>query len=233
MELDNEPLEIIENFKNKFKLLSSKPLINTPNQRSIVTMPDSVKDSADRICNSQQIVKSENTGSTSPLERTLVLNRASKMNRSLLKTTKALKRMAKGGSKESAEAMIALLRKGGWRRSENLPEGWMSRKRTVQRSRNGNYILSTFLSPQFDFFNSHSKVLAFLKESGVDEEVLKKATEDQHFGRNSRGRSENIGKDAFDWQEDETLPSGWKVAYYKPSLGSMKVAFMFSLVIFF
>ena len=115
--MDNEPLEIIENFKNKFKLLSSKPLINTPSQRSIVTMPDSVKDSADRICNSQQIVKSENTGSTSPLKRTLVLNRASKMNWSLLKTTKALKRMAKGGSKESAEAMIALLRKSGWRRN--------------------------------------------------------------------------------------------------------------------
>ena len=134
MESDNKPLEIIENFKNKFKVLSSKPLINTPSQRSIVTMPDSVKDSADRICNSQQIVKSENTGSTSPLERTLVLNRASKMNRSLLKTTKALKRMAKGGSKESTEAMIALLRKSGWRRSENLPGGWMSRKRTVQRS---------------------------------------------------------------------------------------------------
>ena len=232
MELDKEPLQIIENFKNKFKLLSSKPLMKTPSPRSVVTMPDSDKDSADGIRNSQQIVKTENTGSTGPLQRTLVRNRVSKMNRSHLKTAKALKRMAKGGSKESAEAMIALLRKGGWRRSENLPEGWMTRKKTVQRSRNGNYTLSTFLSPQFDFFNSHSKVLAFLKESGVDEEVLKKATEDQHFGRNSRGRSENIGKDAFDWQEDETLPSGWKVAYYKPSLGSMKVAFMFSLFIF-
>ena len=230
MELDKEQLEIIENFKHKFKLLSSKPL-NTPSPRSIVTMPDSDKDSADGIRNSQQIVKTENTGSTSPLERTLVLNRASKIKRSHLKTTMALKRMAKDGSKESAEAMIALLRKGGWRRSENLPEGWMTRNRIVQRSRNGNYTLSTFLSPQFDFFNSHSKVLAFLKESGIDEEILRKATEDQHFGKNSRGRSENIGKDAFDWQEDETLPSGWKVAYYKPSLGTMKVAFMFSLLI--
>ena len=32
---------------------------------------------------------------------------------------------------------------------------------------------------------------------------------------------------AFDWQEDEGLPPGWKVAYYTPNLGSMKVILHF------
>ena len=32
---------------------------------------------------------------------------------------------------------------------------------------------------------------------------------------------------AFDWQEDESLPKGWKVAYYTPNLGSMKVILHF------
>ena len=38
---------------------------------------------------------------------------------------------------------------------------------------------------------------------------------------------------AFDWQEDESLPPCWKVAYYTPNLGSMKVILHFSSLYWF
>ena len=38
---------------------------------------------------------------------------------------------------------------------------------------------------------------------------------------------------AFDWQDDEGLPPGWKVAYYTPNPGSMKVILHFPLFLIF
>ena len=35
----------------------------------------------------------------------------------------------------------------------------------------------------------------------------------------------------IDWQEDKSLPPGWKVAYYTPNLGSMKVILELSFFI--
>ena len=131
-----------------------------------------------------------------------------------------------GAPRESMETMIALLRKGGWRDAKSLPSGWMIRKRTIPRSKNGDYTLCRYLSPKFEFFQSNSKVLAFLKESGAGEDILESIREEKEtkvVAANSRGSVKKEATNAFDWQEDESLPPGWKVAYYTPNLGSMKV----------
>ena len=131
----------------------------------------------------------------------------------------------RGAPRETMEAMLALLRKGGWKDAKSLPQGWMIRKRTIPRSKNGDYTLCTYLSPKFDLFQSHPKVLAFLQESGAGDDILESIREENETKRSRTGNAPPLKEatNAFNWQEDESLPPGWKVAYYTPNLGSMKV----------
>ena len=218
MEVSQESTEMIEDFNIKFKQFRTS---NSVKKLKI---------------NSQlpKILKTEVLDSANPLQSVPARDpgrvRGTKRGKDHSKAIKALQIMArKGAPRETMEAMISLLRKGGWRDAESsLPQGWMIRKRTIQRSKNGDYTLCTYLSPQFDFFQSHTKVLAFLQESGGGEEFLAITREENETRLKSRSRAGNVpslkeATNAFDWQEDKTLPPGWKVAYYTPNLGSMKV----------
>ena len=218
MEVSQESTEMIEDFNIKFKQFRTS--ISVKKLKINSQLP--------------KILKTEVLDSANPLQSVSARTRETKRGKNHSKAIKALQIMArKEAPRETMEAMIALLRKGGWRDAESsLPQGWMIRKRTIQRSKNGDYTLCTYLSPQFDFFQSHTKVLAFLQESGGGEEFLAITREENETKLKSRSRAGNVpsfkeATNAFDWQEDETLPPGWKVAYYTPNLGSMKVILEF------
>ena len=218
MEVSQEPREMIEDFNIKFNQFRT----------SIGVKKLKIN------CQLQKILKTEVFDSASPLQNVPARVRETKRGKNHSKAIKALQIMArKGAPRETMEAMIALLRKGGWREAESsLPQGWMIRKRTIQRSKNGDYTLCAYLSPKFDFFQSHTKVLAFLRESGGGEGFVEITREEDETKLKSRSRTGNApsvkeATNAFDWQEDESLPPGWKVAYYTPNLGSMKVILFF------
>ena len=220
MEISQEPAEMVEDFNIKFKQFRT----------SISVKKLKIKSELPKI------LKTEVLDSASPLQSISARVRETKRGKNHFKAIKALQIMArKGARRETMEAMVALLRKGGWRDAgSSLPQGWMIRKRTIERSKNGDYTLSTYLSPQFDFFQSHTKVLAFLQESGGAKEFLestREANETKAKSKTGNVPSLKEATNAFDWQEDESLPPGWKVAYYTPNLGSMRV--ILELVFFY
>ena len=224
MELSKEPKEKIEDFNTKFKQFRPSNNVKKPEMNS--KLP--------------KILKTENLEPVHSFKSIYARIGETRRRRNHSKTTKALQIMArKGAPRETLEAMLALLRKDGWKDAKSLPQGWMVRRRTIRRSKNGDYTLSTYLSPQFDFFQSHAKVLAFLQESGAGKVFLENTKKEieEETKLKSRGRAGNVpslkeATNAFDWQEDVSLPPGWKVAYYTPNLGSMKVFLEFFFFIY-
>ena len=211
MGLSEEPIAKIADFNANFKQFKTATSVKKPEMSSEL----------------QNTLKTEIPEPVNSFKSISARIRDKRRSKNHSKAIKALQIMTRrGASRETMEAMLALLRKGGWKDAKSLPQGWMVRKRTIPRSKNGDYTLITYLSPQFDLFQSHPKVLAFLQESGAGDDILESIREENETKRSRTGNAAPSLKEAtnaFDWQEDKSLPPGWKVAYYTPNLGSMKV----------
>ena len=211
MGLSEEPIAKIADFNANFKQFKTATSVKKPEMSSEL----------------QKTLKTEIPEPVNSFKGISARVRDTRRSKNHSKAIKALQIMARrGASRETMEAMLALLRKGGWKDAKSLPQGWMVRNRTIPRSKNGDYTLVTYLSPRFDLFQSHPKVLAFLQESGAGDDILESIREENETKRSRTGNAAPSLKEAtnaFDWQEDESLPPGWKVAYYTPNLGSMKV----------
>ena len=130
----------------------------------------------------------------------------------------------------SIEHMRAGLTRDGWTVSQTLPKDWFI-KNSVGRSKNkaASWIRRSYLSPTFEFFESRERVITILKENGATEEELLKARGQETSNLMPDDVKASLTKtevktpsDTYEWLEDESLPSGWKITYHTPSLDSMK-----------
>ena len=138
---------------------------------------------------------------------------------------RALKQLVTEESpKETFEKLSAVLSSEGWKPAMGLPEGWMVRNgRCKSRP---NWTRKSFLSPQYDFLESHSRAMQFLKQNGTTEDDLRLLRTSRQDGNEPEAvvdpSKESSLETKFVWMEDETLPAGWKITYHTPNLVSMK-----------
>ena len=116
------------------------------------------------------------------------------------------------------ETMFTLLKnQDGWQNNENLPEGWMEKEMKSKNSKK-------FLSPTFEIFKQKNDVINFMKDQGLNSEVIKRAEGYLYHGKrpptmsikrepstNQESSAKRIknDKEALDWKPDSSLPSGW------------------------
>ena len=144
---------------------------------------------------------------------------------------KAIKYMIDNEFEEShIQVMKSLLvNQDGWQVDENLPEGWMKKQMSVT---------TAFLSPTWETFSSKVAVIAFMKNQGLDSEVIKRTEKYLYAGkspatmsikRKTSGSQESsispakrikIDKKILDCKPDSSLPSD----KFIPPEGWIKIA---------
>ena len=121
------------------------------------------------------------------------------------------------GSLDIQMARISLSNQG-WGKSVYLPHGWMVKKKHSDHS--GLY----YLTNQFTMFSKRSQVEKYLKECNAGAlEVFRQNYEmiaDRPL-KDIKEVSEKISPAFQDlkWQEDITLPEGWKISPYQIKKG--------------
>ena len=126
MQVSKEPKEKIEEFFNSFKQLKTSNNVKKTEIDSIFP----------------QTPKTEISDTGNSLQGLPVRVKSKRKVKEYSKVIRALQIQARNGVPgETMEAMIALLRKGGWKDAKSLPPGWMIKKRTILRSKNGDYTL--------------------------------------------------------------------------------------------
>ena len=101
-----------------------------------------------------------------------------------------------------------------------LPPGWMRKWLP-----SGGWL---WVSPDFTVIRNQKSLVQYLQASpGPEnknvEEILNLLISNPPEKKANKNPKVSIGKGTydFDWQEDESLPEGWKLAYYSPALATM------------
>ena len=114
------------------------------------------------------------------------------------------------------EFMITKLHLDDWKTNSNLPDGWYYRYRRKNMH---------FLTEKFDQLKAFSHAQKFMADEGYSEDLVNKFEDFKVFHQTAHGlpKSETVDKMKEEdqqsaWQENSSLPSGWKQSSRKIGL---------------
>ena len=124
----------------------------------------------------------------------------------------------------TTESELALWRCGftsdGFSLDSCLPPGWMRKWLTA-----GGW---WWVSPEFKVIKNQKSLVQYIEasmclEKNKVEELVNLLISNPPGKKTNKNPTLSRGKGSydFDWQEDDSLPEGWKLAYYTPALATM------------
>ena len=130
------------------------------------------------------------------------MNRASAI-KSLIRTNTTLKEI---------EHWRTGLKNDGYT-NDNLPTGWMRKKRK--------HLRLTWISPEFTVSRGERGLLRYLEEKfGIDNIKVERAFAELM-------QDDEKGQNRTEWKDDNSLPPGWKMAFYKNSFPNSRATLKF------